>query len=375
MLRGGKVIAGYFRQFDFRQSVSTIRRRSLLWGYAAIMAIAALSTIGNFVYQEIFDLPSRGRPSYPFVIFSVAIFVAICLLRPLLLVIRKHPEPLRQLRRDVVDYRWWLLTSAIMALAIPQTLEFASTMKKAIPQFVPFYADGTIIGIEAAILGTDAWRLTHAVIGEAATRAIDLIYGLWHLSNIALLCWLVLTTDRRFQVRAVITYQLTWVLLGGVLATALSSVGPCFLAEFTGSQRFAPLMEHLGALDARQGLHTLTARGYLLASEGTDSFGAGISAMPSLHVAVAFLTLLTVIVRTKSLVFRFAAFAYLSVIFVGSIHLGWHYALDGVIAIIGVLAIWWASGKFLVWIEGGVPDGPAATDPAPWPQQGIERLG
>ena len=330
---------------------SSLRQRSLLWGYVAIVAIAMLSTIGNAVYHEIFDLPSKGRPSYPFVIFSVVIFLGICLMRPLLLVFQRHPEPLGQLRRDIVDYRWWLLTSAIMTIAIPQTLEFASTMKKAIPQFVPFYADAAITRIEAAILGADAWRLTHAVIGDAATRVIDLIYGMWHLFNISLLCWLVLTTDRRFQVQAVIAYQLTWILLGGVLATALSSVGPCFVEEFSGNQRFAPLMEHLGGLDTDQRLHSLTARGYLLASEGTDSFGAGISAMPSLHVGVAFLTLLAVFSKTKSVVLRFAAIAYLGVILVGSVHLGWHYLLDGVVAIAGVILIWLASRKFAGWIE------------------------
>ena len=85
---------------NIHQPVSALRQRSLLWGYVAIVLIAVFSTIGNAVYHEIFDLPSKGRPSYPFVIFSVAIFCLICLMRPLLLVIRRHPEPLRQLRQD-----------------------------------------------------------------------------------------------------------------------------------------------------------------------------------------------------------------------------------------------------------------------------------
>jgi len=338
-----------------RAFATRLRQASLLWGYGAIIALAAFSTIGVWSYDRFFDVALRGKPSFPFVIFSLGLFLAICLARPLWLVIRLHPEPLRQIARDLRTYRFWLLTSALVAVALPQTLEFSSTMKKAIPQLVPFYADHAIIRIESTILGTDAWRITHAVLGDAATRAIDLIYGLWHIANISLCCWLVLTSDRKFQVRAVLSYQLIWLLLGGLLATLLSSVGPCFLAEFTGDQRFLPLIAELRALDAQESLHSLTAMGYLLASKGTDSFGSGISAMPSLHVAVAFLSLLAIRSRTKSLAALLGATAYLLVILVGSVHLGWHYLLDGIVAIFGTWLIWLAVSRFTDRLESGNP--------------------
>jgi hypothetical protein len=34
-------------------------------------------------------------------------------------------------------------------------------------------------------------------------------------------------------------------------------------------------------------------------------------------------------------------------ILVGSVHLGWHYAIDGYAAIIGTWAIWWIVGRLL----------------------------
>lgn len=338
-----------------RDQAIQLQQRSPLWGYGAIAAIAIASTLGIWLYDWAFGVALRGKPSFPFVIFSLTIFLAICLARPLWLVIRRHPEPIKQIGKDLVHYRGWLLTSALVAIALPQTLEFSSTMKKAIPQLVPFYADHAIIRIETAILGTDAWRITHAVLGEAGTRAIDLIYGLWHFANISLCCWLVLTANRRFQVQAVLAYQLVWLLLGGLLATALSSVGPCFLAEFTGDQRFLPLMAELHALDAHGSLHSLTAMGYLLASKGTDAFGSGISAMPSLHVAVAFLSLLAIRSRTKNLAALLGATAYFLVILVGSVHLGWHYLLDGMVAVAGTWSIWIAADRLVGWLEGEDP--------------------
>lgn len=37
--------------------------------------------------------------------------------------------------------------------------------------------------------------------------------------------------------------------------------------------------------------------------------------------------------------------AYAVLIWFGSIHLGWHYAIDGPVAIAATVMIWWASGR------------------------------
>lgn len=327
-----------------------LREPSLLWGYIAIALVGIVSTMGIEIYRSIFSLNSTDK-SYPFVIFAIAVMFVVAIARPLYLVVRLHPEPLQQLKQDFLKYRGWIATSTLAMLAIPQALQFSSIIKQTIPQAVPFYADDAIARLEHAILGADAWEYTHAVLGEAITRHIDLLYGLWHLVNISLLVWLVVTMNRRFQVQAVLAYQLTWILLGGILATLSSSVGPCFLEEFTGSQRFAPLMERLGAMNDAEQLHSFTAMGYLLESRGTDSFGSGISAMPSLHVAIAFLTVLVVFHQTRVLLIRLTASAYFAIIVIGSVHLGWHYLLDGVFAVPLVAMIWWGCGKSSEWLD------------------------
>jgi hypothetical protein len=70
--------------------------------------------------------------------------------------------------------------------------------------------------------------------------------------------------------------------------------------------------------------------------------GHGISAMPSMHVSAAFLFVLIGRRANRVAALGFAAFALL--ILVGSVHLGWHYAIDGYASIPATWAIWRAVG-------------------------------
>ena len=329
--------------------VSSIRSElpARYWlAYLTIAGISILSAQCLLLLTRHHPVPSGPGASVPFVTFSIAIVFLIAVIRPLWLVIRRHPAPTRQLIEDAWRNRGWLATIALMAIALPQTLEAATRFKWLIPRVVPYYADGTIASFEHRLLGVDAWRVTHALIGPHGTRAIDLAYACWHPLNIALLCWLVLTRNRRFQVQAVLTYQLTWLVLGGAVAMAFASVGPCFVQDFTGNTRFAPLMTQLRAVNGPTGLYSLSAMRYLVESQHRDVIGCGISAMHSLHVAIAVFAVLTVFRETGRIWLRCAVILYLAIIYVGSIHLGWHYASDGIVGGIGVAAIWRAVGWF-----------------------------
>ena len=78
---------------------------------------------------------------------------------------------------------------------------------------------------------------------------------------------------------------------------------------------------------------------------GDFGFGRGISAAPSMHVASTWM-----IARMAQCYGRRAAIAgwsFFGVIFIGSIHLGWHYAVDGYISIIAIWALWRLAGWWL----------------------------
>jgi membrane-associated phospholipid phosphatase len=77
-------------------------------------------------------------------------------------------------------------------------------------------------------------------------------------------------------------------------------------------------------------------------NEALSSLGTGISAFPSIHVAIA--TLYALVGWRISRFARVVSLAFLATILVGSIHLGWHYSLDGYASIIGTCAIYRAVG-------------------------------
>jgi hypothetical protein len=314
--------------------------------YLTIVGVSALSSLVLLAFGWKHPLPPSGEGSFPFVTFSLTVVFLIGVLRPLWLVVRRHPAPTRQLIEDVERHSGWLATVALMAIVLPHTLDTATRFKKLIPQLVPYYADHAIGEFEHRLLGVDAWQLTHAIFGSETTRFIDLLYAAWQGVNIALLCWMVLTRDRRFQIQAVLAYQLLWLLVGGALAIALASVGPCFLEEFTGDTRFAPLMAQLRAVNGPDGLHALGGMKYLLNTMDRNALGGGISAMPSLHVGVALFAVLVAFRQSRRVWVRGIAVAYLAVIYVGSIHLGWHYASDGIVAGAGMAVIWVSAGRF-----------------------------
>jgi hypothetical protein len=82
-------------------------------------------------------------------------------------------------------------------------------------------------------------------------------------------------------------------------------------------------------------------------SQVNGDFGPakGISAAPSMHVASTWIMwrLAWSMGRTA----RIFGSLFLGVIFFGSIHLGWHYALDGYLAIVGAWALWRLTGWLL----------------------------
>jgi PAP2 superfamily len=259
---------------------------------------------------------------------------------------RKRAErPLAFLRKLAWRERHWLLRTALFFALIEPTMTAFSVLKASIPQFVPFYADPWFVAADQAIFGTDPWRLTHGLIGPFGTMVLDRIYIVYFIALVVSMAWLCTTRDIRFQVRGLLTFVGTWLLLGIVMATATASVGPVYYNHFYGDPAFDPLLARLNAIDAVHHLKALDFSRWLL--ESSQGIGSGISAMPSLHVGKAWFAFLIVQHRFGWNWFAWAMLVFSQLMFVASVHLAWHYAVDGIVAIVLVTLLWVGFGKLV----------------------------
>lgn len=321
----------------------------------ALYCVVAVSITGNalfFLYDD--------RPTSFFIVtwlLPIILWYAVVTVR---LLIARRPEPLRRLVRYTRLNRAWIMRSLLLILVMAVWASAFTVLKMNIPEWVPFYADPALIRLDRMLLGTDAWRLTHAVIGPAGTLFLDRVYALWFVVLVGFLGWTVGTRNAAFQVQSLLSFVLIWFVLGVAMATTFSSVGPCFLERFFGRDDFAPLMAELRGNPA--GLLALDAMDYLEEMYGKTAYANGISAMPSLHVAMAAWFVLVAREGSRRLLPMVFAVVYAILILVGSVHLGWHYAVDGVVSIIVTPAIWRLARLFLAAAaidrspaKGGVP--------------------
>ncbi len=206
---------------------------------------------------------------------------------------------------------------------------------------------------DRALFGTDPWRITHLVLASPwSTQALDLAYHAWFAPMTLGVAFCAFAKPGSVVAwRYLATYCLLWIVLGSFLAYAFPAAGPIYFSSFqqeTG--RFAELTHMLASEDAAlrtygaAGLSALDYQEQLLVNfkHGTIILGGGISAMPSLHNALAVLFACAAWHVSRPLGWLMTAYA--GIVWIGSIHLGWHYALDGVVALVATLGLWKLSG-------------------------------
>jgi PAP2 superfamily len=268
-----------------------------------------------------------------------------------------------------------LLALPILAVWPVMVLSF-SLIKALIPAVMPYYLDPFLHAADRMIhFGQDPWALLQPVLGHPiVTYAIDRLYALWlFVMYFALLLQITSTRDRRLRMHFLLSSMLAWIVLGSVAAMLLSSVGPCYFGKMVSApDTYAPLMAYLRETVQQTPLLGSSYTPELIAVRVQDllwnyyqqndiGLGRGISAAPSLHVASTWL-----IARMFQTYGRHAAIAgwsFFAVILVGSVHLGWHYALDGYISVAGAWALWRSTGWLLdrpavqafLWPKGWAP--------------------
>lgn len=187
-----------------------------------------------------------------------------------------------------------------------------------------FWADPILARLDHYFFGIDPWRLARFAGGE---HIITTAYAAWLFVIPSALYLLLLTKPSSAKSTALLSA------FGIIAVCAFSqflvpSAGPLFFDLAGWGNRFEGI-EGPAAL-AREWL-------WRFHTDGVVKAGIGISAMPSMHVALALW--LVVIARKYHWILAALAFCYFALILLGSVYLGLHYASDGIFSVIAVAVI------------------------------------
>lgn len=317
----------------------------------ALFALCTALLAGKGIWPDLGPVMVSARLYFVSLVAIASVDAGIALAR------HRPPSPAAFLRARYTSpqARAMALASAPMVLLCLILLPYFSKMKAAIPLFNRYTWDATFAAWDRALFfGMDAWQVLQPVLGyPLVTAFLAVLYQVWFMLLYPGVIWLAATgMDERVRRRFFLTYVLSWTVIGGAMATWLASVGPCFVGPLLGDRTFDAQMAYLNAANEQVPVMTLKVQGMLLDWFHADAngLGSGITAMPSMHVAVAFLFWLTTRHAAPRLARWFGLF--FGLIWLGSVHLAYHYAVDGLVSVISVAALWRLSAVVIAWWDG-----------------------
>lgn len=246
-----------------------------------------------------------------------------------------------------------------------------SAWKAAIPELGSYRWDASLVALDRWLHGGHLpHELLTPLLQPWPLAIIDFLYGPVWVALIALVPYVAAAArPSMLRQRFLLSFVALWIVAGVIMAHGMASVGPCYL-EWIGSphaHEYASLFNALTLAEERFSLWALETQALLLEWRDGEQVGRGISAMPSLHVATAVLYARAGWYGGRLL--RWTTMAYAVIVQIGSVALGWHYAVDGYVGAIVALLVWQVVAHVLrseeaIDATGGRPHGPTQHRPA-----------
>jgi hypothetical protein len=249
------------------------------------------------------------------------------------------------------------VAGAVLVVLLVEPVQITlQALKQAIGHVAGFPWDPWLHSVDLTLHGTEPWRLYARVLPDWSwVRAIDLLYVAWAFLLLGFLLWASWSHVRHLRQRALVACFLMFMSGATLAAWAGASAGPCyyeFVAPPSSPVPYGELLARLDAFDSsNSGLAARSLQRWLWDLHAHDRAGtfSGVSAMPSLHVAMAVLCALIGWQRSRIAGVLLAGYA--AIIQLGSVLLAWHYAVDGYVGAVIAIACW-VGAKMLLEREG-----------------------
>jgi hypothetical protein len=321
------------------------------------------------VYWVGYQLLLRALPGSGELQFLELLFKVLLLMIPLtflfyvvyrfayMLCVERPADPIRHLARSTYRFfahppRW--------ALGLPMLVLFVffaaifSDIKQNIPRLAGFSWDLAFAEWDRMIhFGRHPWQWLQPVLGyPLITFLLNFVYNFWFFTLwIFVVCLAFASKTSELRTHFFIAFFLSWSVGGSLLAVLFSSAGPCYFARLgLAPDPYAGLMDYLREVAAVYPNWALNVQDTLWQSYTQGGLVAGISAMPSMHNATALLLALAAGRIDRRL--GILLWLHCALIFIGSVHLAWHYAVDNYLGWVIALACWYLAQPLARWWEG-----------------------
>jgi len=340
------------------------RYRLLIAGLRAQIIYLPLVLAYWMAYQFILHaVPGSGDLQFHQILFKVLIaiipmtFMSYIIYKFFrMLWIERPPNPIRYLARSTCEF---FSHPRRLAFGLPLLIIFVffaaifTDIKQNIPSISTFGWDVSLAELDRLLhFGKHPWQWLQPVLGyPAVTFLVNFIYNFWFFAMWIFVVYMAF--EHRASVlrtRFFLAFFVTWSLGGSLFALIFSSAGPCYFSRLGLSpDPYAELMTYLHSVAELYPVWALNVQDTLWQSYTQGGLVAGISAMPSMHNATALLLALAGRQINKQI--GYVLWAHCALIFIGSIHLAWHYAVDNYLGWAIALACWWIASPLARWWE------------------------